>query len=312
LSHSFPRRRSEKGCVLLAMLLFVALLGIAAVAMAPPLVFQLRRDREEEMVHRGVQYSRAIRRYYKKFGRYPSRVEDLESSNNMRFLRRRYKDPITGKDFKLLHLGEVQVNFSGGIAGATPAGNMNMRQGGGSQVFVNQGLPGGAMQTRTGGIGLVGTPNQQQNTPPQTGSDENDSDSGGSGSSDTSNKAPKTSDDDSQSSSQSGFDFSKSGGSNQVFGGSPIVGVTSTSTEATIREYSNKKHYNEWQFIYDPSMDRGGLLTAPGLPKMGGGGLNPQQPGGAQGQGQTPGQPSNPSPPPQQGNQGGNDNDDND
>ena len=74
----------------------------------------MKRDREEEMIHRGVQYSRAIRRYVKKTGRYPTRLEELENTNNIRFLRKRYKDPITGKDFKLLHVGEVQLTSSAG------------------------------------------------------------------------------------------------------------------------------------------------------------------------------------------------------
>ena len=32
---------------------------------------QMKRDREEEMIHRGTEYARAIKKYYKKFGRYP-------------------------------------------------------------------------------------------------------------------------------------------------------------------------------------------------------------------------------------------------
>ncbi len=47
--------------------------------------------------------------YYKKFGRYPTRLEDLENTNNQRYLRKRYKDPITGKDFSCCILGEVQM-----------------------------------------------------------------------------------------------------------------------------------------------------------------------------------------------------------
>jgi hypothetical protein len=83
------------------------------------------------MIHRGVQYSRAIRAYYKKFGRYPVKIEDLENTNRQRFLRKRYKDPLNCKeskceDFKLLHFGEVQMTLSamggGVIPGATPAG----------------------------------------------------------------------------------------------------------------------------------------------------------------------------------------------
>src|SRR6202163_726397 len=99
----------EDGWVMLSLLLAMALLVIAAAAILPSITFNIRRDREEEMIHRGVQYSRAIRAYYKKFGRYPTKLEDLESTNNMRFLRKRYKAPITRQDFKLLHFGEVRL-----------------------------------------------------------------------------------------------------------------------------------------------------------------------------------------------------------
>src|SRR6266550_7159645 len=111
-SPRFSRRsapRSQGGYMLLMLMLVVTLLAIAAAAIVPTMAFQVKRDREEEMIHRGVQYSRAIRRYVKKFGRYPTRIEELENTNNIRFLRKRYKDPITRQDFKLLHVGEVQL-----------------------------------------------------------------------------------------------------------------------------------------------------------------------------------------------------------
>ena len=85
----------------------LAVMGIVGATMVTSLKFDIQRDREEEMIHRGVQYSRAIRLYYKKFGRYPATIENLENTNQMRFLRRRYKDPLTGKDFKVLHFGEA-------------------------------------------------------------------------------------------------------------------------------------------------------------------------------------------------------------
>src|SRR5689334_824220 len=110
------RMRGERGYILLILMFFVAALGIASLAMVEKISFQLQRDREEELIHRGVQYSRAVRHYYKKFGRYPTRIEDLENTNNIRFLRKRYKDPLsrdpeTGKekDFKFLHFTDVQV-----------------------------------------------------------------------------------------------------------------------------------------------------------------------------------------------------------
>src|SRR5690348_2867342 len=93
-------KSGERGYVLLALLLFVALLSIGIFTTIQRIDFQIRRDREEELIHRGVQYSRAVRKYFKAFGRYPTRIEELESSNGKRFLRRRYKDPTNGKDFK--------------------------------------------------------------------------------------------------------------------------------------------------------------------------------------------------------------------
>src|SRR6201997_3044007 len=106
-------RNVEQGYVLLTMLLMIAVMGIMAATVVTSIKFDIRRDREEEMIHRGVQYSRAIRAYYKKFGRYPAKLEDLENTNQLRFLRKRYKDPVTGKDFKLLHYGEAKLSLSG-------------------------------------------------------------------------------------------------------------------------------------------------------------------------------------------------------
>ena len=63
--------REERGYILLTLLLTMALLIIFAAAIVPTIKFQIERDREEELIHRGTQYSRAIRGYYKKCGRYP-------------------------------------------------------------------------------------------------------------------------------------------------------------------------------------------------------------------------------------------------
>lgn len=233
----------QRGYILLTLMLFVAFLGIAALAILPTVAFQARRDREEEMIHRGVQYSRAVRRYYKKFGRYPTRIEDLENTNNQRYLRRRYKDPITGKDFKLLHVGEVQMGLGSAIAGAT-------------QVS--------AMGTLNGQPGL--------NAQPPADKPDNSSSDGA-----------KTDDASSTDKSQPNQPVAQNNPTSQVFGGAAILGVTSTSKEKSIREFNKKKHYNEWQFIYDPSTDRGGLLTMPNQQSLQGGGLSqtglPGQPG---------------------------------
>src|ERR1700704_5572736 len=111
-------KRGERGYVLLTLIFFVAVLAITLATILPSVVQEAKRDREDEMVHRGAQYERAIRLYFKKNGHYPAKVEDLENTNNLRFLRKRYKDPtVKGEDspeadFKILRFGDPAVHLS--------------------------------------------------------------------------------------------------------------------------------------------------------------------------------------------------------
>lgn len=246
-------RRSERGYILLMLMLFVALLAIAASALAPSIAFRVRRDREEEMIHRGVQYSRALRRFVKKTGRYPTRLEELENTNNVRFLRKRYKDPITGKDFKLLHVGEVQLASSPGIGIGVAASSR-----GGAAAAGGAALLGAASGVMAGAAAQAAPV-----MPPTPAADAGADASGDSGK----NTAPG-SDQSKTDSSQPGGGTGGSQLTSTVFGGGPIVGVASTSKAKTIREFNHKNHYNDWQFIYDPTMDRGGLITTPAQPAL--------------------------------------------
>ena len=62
----------------------VATIIIAAAAVSPNLLTEGRREKEAEMVWRGEQYERAIGLYYKKFGKYPTKVEDLTQADQRR------------------------------------------------------------------------------------------------------------------------------------------------------------------------------------------------------------------------------------
>src|SRR5580704_3320995 len=123
------RRQRDGGYLLLAILLMMALMIIAATAVAPRIVQQIKRDREEEMIHRGTEYARAIKKYYKKFGSYPATLEQLDTTNQIRFLRRRYKDPLTkdGK-WKLLNYGDIATLLNTGAPG-TPAAALGAQGG---------------------------------------------------------------------------------------------------------------------------------------------------------------------------------------
>jgi hypothetical protein len=279
-----PRREHESGYLFLAVLLIMALMIIAATIEAPSMVQQLKRDREEEMIHRGTEYARAVKKFYKKFGRYPATLEQLDNTNQIRFLRKRYKDPLTkdGK-WKLLNYGDIQTVLNPNAPG-TPAAALGVQ---GQSTF---GQPRAITSYGTSGAaGLQGstpTPgnivynsttgfdqNNQVGVQQQTGVAGN-TPGGSAGNSPQGNA---------QQGSQFANTFSlnsntgqqgsaagnqpQSGGTasgnqtlGQTFGGGAIVGVASVSKDPTIRIYNKKKTYNEWQFIYNPMMDQVNVL----------------------------------------------------
>jgi len=226
---------------MLLLVLMVTLVLIGLSVTLPSITGQIRRDREDEMIHRGAQYARAIKRYYRKFGSYPVSIEQLQNTNRMRFLRQRYKDPITGKDFRLLHVGEVQLN--GAISSPSTGGT----QSGASSSSSTAGQSGTSSSSSTAGqSGFLGSSPQSSSPGSPTGST-------------------------SQQPSSPFVSLTQMGATGPAFGGGPILGVASTSEKQGFHIFNNKSHYNEWAFIYDPSSDRGALIKGPynGPPKFG-------------------------------------------
>ncbi len=102
-----PRRKSrESGFALLLVFAMAAIVALMIYLELPRVAFEAQRAKEELLIERGEQYRRAIQLYMRKTGRYPPNIDALENTNNTRFLRRRYKDPMTGKDeWRLIHVG---------------------------------------------------------------------------------------------------------------------------------------------------------------------------------------------------------------
>src|SRR5437867_185043 len=93
---------SDAGFSLAALIFFLTAASILIAAAVPAYQMQAKRELEEELIFRGEEYARAIQKYQRKFNMYPATIDQLVSTNNLRFVRRAYKDPITGKDFRLL------------------------------------------------------------------------------------------------------------------------------------------------------------------------------------------------------------------
>lgn len=298
LRHSKSRR--ESGYILLSVMLLVTLMLITLSIEAPRIAQEIKREKEEELMHRGNEYKNAIRKYFRRFGQYPTSLDQLEKASNMRFLRKRYKDPFTGKDdWRLFHQGEIQVNAAtGGVNG------LGQQSG---QISNGLGQP-GAPQGNSLGQSLmgnsIGLSPGQFNTPGQTsgfGSTINQPSSGfGStlGQSGTFGAAPATGTQPSQPG-QPGTDPNAPGtnnsgisaasslatGNSPVLGGGPIIGVGSISKLKSIKIVDGKDHYNEWTpFFYDPRLDTQTAGVGPGS------GANPiGTPAGGLNQGQSPG-----------------------
>jgi type II secretory pathway pseudopilin PulG len=140
---------AQAGFSLPALIFFMTAVSIAIAAAVPVYQFQAKRELEEELIFRGGEYTRAIQKYQRKFGVYPNSIEQLVSTNGLRFLRRAYKDPITGKDFRLL-----TINPDGSINGSKVfTKNMNAQS-----MFGN---------TQPFGTGQSNPQQPQQQTPQQ-------------------------------------------------------------------------------------------------------------------------------------------------
>ena len=92
-----------------------------------------QREKEEELVFRGLQYARAIGLYEKKFANAPPASIDVLVQGH--YLRKKYKDPITNDDFVPVNAGQptttaTQQGRGGAAQPAAPAGQQLVARGG--------------------------------------------------------------------------------------------------------------------------------------------------------------------------------------
>jgi hypothetical protein len=280
----------DSGYMLLFLMIAVAVLTITMLGVARNYRRGIVRDREVEMMHRGDQYSRAIKRYYKKNGTYPASIEQLEKANNIRYLRKRYKDPMSPDGaWKLVHLTDITLKAGGGLAPAAGTGAQTAFGAAGSSAI-------GAASSSAFGSGS-GSAFGQTNSASAGGNTSGTSqgtNGGASGTTDTGTSAGTTTAGTTDMGTNSGATTltgttTMTGGTGtsnnaatggQVLGGGAVLGVVSKMKTEGIHSFGDKTKYNEWFFIYDPTQDRGQLLVGPYNPNMflgatSGTGLNP-------------------------------------
>jgi type II secretory pathway pseudopilin PulG len=263
------RCAGDQGFMLLGLIVAIALILLALSVAATQVAFSLHREREVESARRADQYVRAIRRFYLKNQHYPGSIEQLVKTNNVRYLRQQYVDPLTGKaDYRLIPVGQNKTTVKGffgepltglaanglgsaagtsstaigGAAGSTGAGAASgfssgaaggMGTGATGAGATGPGATGAGATGAAGAIGAPGTP-VTAGAPGATGA---------------------TSPGGSTSSFGSSTGFGSPAGTGLSGATGPIMGVGSSATGNSIIEPNEQTTYQTWEFLYDPRIE---------------------------------------------------------
>jgi hypothetical protein len=252
-SKNNSRRQNQAGYSLLMVIFMVATMLIFSSVATQSILTQGRRERETEMVWRGEQYRRAIGMYFRKFGKYPTKVEDLvKQTNGVRFLRQAYADPMNKEDgsWRFIYVGP-----NGQLVGSLRRTSLLQT------LISTPTLPGGIGGQIGGQIGglmgqIGGTTGQIGGTMGQTGQQTNSA------------LAPNP------------LSSQPQPLEGAVIGGN-IIGVASKMKQSSLRVYEGGDTYETWEFIWNPQGQvaiPGQGLPGPGAPTGAPGIQSPLQP----------------------------------
>jgi len=145
---------------MVALLVAMSIMAIMMTAAMPAWHTLVQREKETELVFRGEQIARAIGLYQRRFANAPA--PSLDVLVEQRFLRKKYKDPITNDDFQVLSAG---ANLPGrttapGGGGQTQSGSQQgAGRTGGTATTSTQGRGSGTVASGFGGAtagGVIG------------------------------------------------------------------------------------------------------------------------------------------------------------
>jgi hypothetical protein len=275
--------RGQEGYALALVVFMLALAVIAVAAVAPDVITNGRREKEEEMIWRGKQYVRGIRlyvRYYQTHGgttRFPTSMEDLTKNKvGIRFMRQAYKDPVNPVDgsWRMIYVGPngqligslksrpltpdgQNSSFSGSSSFGSSFGGSQSSSGNnssfGSSSFGSSSFGGSSSGNSSFGNSSFNNGGSANGTNPQ-GQAAGQGTQGGL-SSDTFS-TPQA--------------IANSDGTTDVVGGN-IIGVGSKVNKASIIWYDKAKNYRQFEFIWDPAKEpiNGGAAAVIGVPPAG-------------------------------------------
>lgn len=104
--------QGNRGYAMVALLIGMSVMAVLMSALLPVWTTMNKRERETELIFRGNQYARAIGLFQRKFANTPPPTIDVLVEQ--RFLRKKYKDPITNDDFQPLYANQAMPGAPGG------------------------------------------------------------------------------------------------------------------------------------------------------------------------------------------------------
>jgi len=227
--------KDEKGYALAVVVVFTTVLLVSLSEAVINWQKAMQREREQELIFRGKQFIRAIELWQRKFpGTYPTSIDALLNTNNMRFLRKKWKDPITNSEEWRL----IKLNPDGSISGLTvvPTGGLPGAKISGAPGQTRESSLGPSSPSTASGQTGFGTPATSSSLGHPLGSNSLGSQSNPQNPSEGRTGQPRRS--------------SLQSSTSPVLGG--IVGVASTSEKESLKIYNGRSKYNEWEFYYVP------------------------------------------------------------
>ena len=227
-------KRTEHGYALLVVVFLATILLISTMVVAPNILTEGRREKEKEMIWRGKQYTRGVKLYYRKMGRFPASLDDLTKPKlgSLRFMRQAYKDPMNTEDgsWRLIYVGPA-----GQLIGSLNPSLNHVQmpsvaaQPGGTSPTPGTPAPANGQGATGLSPGATGTGTAAQGT-------------------DTTGTDPQA---------------VPMGDTPTIVGGN-IIGIGSKINQPSIIVFEKAHNYRLFEFIWDPSKD----LGIPGVPQQ--------------------------------------------
>ena len=120
------RRPGESGVILIVLVVGITVMLIMLGVAAQSWNTVQNRDREKEFISRARQYVDACQRYQTDQGKLPTTLSQLYEpgpKGNSRYVRKKWKDPLTGRDWVLLWLAPDNASLFRSDGRASTSGN---------------------------------------------------------------------------------------------------------------------------------------------------------------------------------------------